>query len=560
MSYPVYDDGRIPHVSQKGLVYVPESGVYRPIFASDLTGSSTTAITGTLTTKLVAANDQTANQINPLAVKLGGPSSSAFGEGLVVSPDPQIEAYLSSAKDSREWEIFSGQNDGYVNAGTGLAELSIGNTLLAYSTLRTKDFLPYVPGQGAVYRFTAAFNSGVANSLQLVGPYHAEDGLAIGYNGTGFGVMHRYGRKLEVQKLSFSSQSTVAGNVTITLNGTPNTVRLDALGNIWSDARSISTGVYSENGPSGLSYEWQAYQISGDAYFMRTTHGALTGSMAFDPGSTNASASFSQFQAGAEGTQDWYYQTGFSYDTLDGTGPSAMTIDPQKINVYEIKYGWLGVLPIKISVANEQCQEMIPVDVIPWTNLNTIPHLQDPRFRISYALASAGSTTAMSLRGSSVYGAIEGQTSLKHKQFSVINEETADTTEDPILCIMSSRINLSQTNINRRRIFVKEINITNESSSKAASIKVYIGSRNNLVGSNFYNDGNQDSIVLIDKSATALVNDSLELIASRGVAQTTAVTLNIGKFLLPKDVLIVTTQTSSSSAPIIASVNGNEDV
>lgn len=529
-------------------------------FASDLTGSSTAAITGTVTTKLLAANDQTANQINPLAVKLGGASSSAFGEGLVTSPDPQIEAYLSSAGDAREWETFSGQNDGYVNVGTGLAELSIGSTLLAYSTLRTKDFLPYVPGQGAVYRFTAAFNSGVANSLQLVGPYHAEDGLAIGYNGTGFGVMHRYGRKLEVQKLSFSSQSTVAGDVTITLNGTPNTVRLDALGNIWSDARSVSTGVYSENGPLGLSYEWQAYQISGDAYFMRTTHGALTGSMAFDPGSTNASASFSQFQSGAEGTQDWYYQTGFSYDALDGSGPSAMTLDPQKINVYEFKYGWLGVLPIKISVANEQCQEMIPVHVIPWTNLNTIPHLEDPRFPISYALASAGSVTPMSLRGASVYGAIEGQTSLKHKQFSVINEETADTTEDPILCVMASRINLSQSNINRRRIFVKEINITNESSTKAATIKVYVGSRNNLVGSNFFNDGNLDSIVLIDKSASALVNDSLELVASRGVAPTAGVTLDIDKFLLPKQVLIVTTQTSSSTAPIIVSLNGNEDV
>ena len=36
----------------------------------------------------------------------------------------------------------------------------------------------------------------------------------------------------------------------------------------------------------------------------------------------------------------------FNVDSLDGTGPSRFTLDATKLNIYRIRYGWLGASPI----------------------------------------------------------------------------------------------------------------------------------------------------------------------------------------------------------------------
>ena len=55
---------------------------------------------------------------------------------------------------------------------------------------------------------------------------------------------------------------------------------------------------------------------------MRETHGPVTGSFSYAAGSTSSTASFSTFQSGLAGTVDWITQKNFSYDKLDGKGPS----------------------------------------------------------------------------------------------------------------------------------------------------------------------------------------------------------------------------------------------
>lgn len=42
--------------------------------------------------------------------------------------------------------------------------------------------------------------------------------------------------------------------------------------------------------------------------------------------------------------------TSFNLDALDGTGPSKITLDPTKLNVYRISFGWLGAAPIVFEV------------------------------------------------------------------------------------------------------------------------------------------------------------------------------------------------------------------
>lgn len=551
MGHPTFPNPQTPQIT---VIFDEESGVWRPVLKSDYTS--------TQNINIKAPNGQDLATINPLPVKMGGGSASSFGEVMTVSPTVEIEGYLESCLDSREWEIFTGANDGYVDIGTGMANFRIGESLLAYTSVRSRNFVPYSPGKGVTVRFTAAFNSGVANSLQLVGPYHAEDGFGVGYDGENFGVFHRYGRKQHIQKLSITSAASIAGTGSIVINGTPNIFRVDAAGNIWDDARNIASGTtFVENSFFGTTILWETQAISGNVYFTRNSHGPITGEFSFNSGTTNLAATFSQFQSGVDGNLVWTYQSGFSYDALSGSGPSSMTINPQKLNVYEVKYGWLGALPVKFSVANEVCQEFVPFHVTRWANLNETPHIEDPRFPVAYSVASVGSSTIMNLKGASVYAAVEGANSLKHKMFTFDNEQAASTTETSILAVLCSRVDKRGQKINRRRFFVDNINLTNESSTKAAKVRVYIGSQKNLKTFSFSEPDPIDSPVSVSKIASQLNNgSSLELLDSIGVAPQETANLAIQRYILPKEVVIVTISTSSSTANILATINGHEDV
>lgn len=82
---------------------------------------------------------------------------------------------------------------GTVSGSNGFAVLSTGAATDSSATIETKLPVRYIPGQGALIRFTAVFTTGVAGSTQLIGVGDANDGLFFGYNGATFGTLRRAG-------------------------------------------------------------------------------------------------------------------------------------------------------------------------------------------------------------------------------------------------------------------------------------------------------------------------------------------------------------------------------
>lgn len=82
---------------------------------------------------------------------------------------------------------------GAISSASGFAVLTTGASASSSAKIETKLPLRYIPGQGAVARFTAIFTEGVAGSTQIIGVGDASDGLFFGYNGTSFGIMRRNG-------------------------------------------------------------------------------------------------------------------------------------------------------------------------------------------------------------------------------------------------------------------------------------------------------------------------------------------------------------------------------
>lgn len=115
---------------------------------------------------------------------------TAFGEQQVAELTPMAGwtfAYNVNA-DLVASTVASG---GTVTGDDGFAVLTTAAAIDSSAKIETRLPLRYIPGQGAIARFTAIFTTGVVGSQQIIGIGADNDGLFFGYNGATFGIMRR---------------------------------------------------------------------------------------------------------------------------------------------------------------------------------------------------------------------------------------------------------------------------------------------------------------------------------------------------------------------------------
>ena len=494
---------------------------------------------------------------NPLPVALPGSANSVFGQVLTSELTPVLQAYLERANDSRYWRTFSASG-GSISISDALATLSVDTTSGAYYSLQTKGQVEYEPGQGVTARFTASFDANaVANSTQLVGPYHAEDGLAFGYDGTEFGVLHRYGRKLEIQALTVTGAAGGSENATITIDGQGHTVPLTA-GTVQQNAYEIAE--FGSGYAGSDSVAWVTFQLDDVVYFLRQSSGDATGSMTFS--SATATGTFAETQAGADGTNSWTPQASWNIDAMDGTGPSGMTLDAAKINVYEVRFGWLGVAGLEYCVFDEASHKFWPVHFIQWANTAsaTRTSLSDPRLPIGYSVASLGSTTALSISGASCMAGSHGKPALLGEQFSESSITTnVGTTELPLLAIQCAPVDPALSKINRRQLLITGISLANVT-GKDATVKVYRCESSNLDNYNWQTRDNHFAY-WYDNAADGVTGLGGAIRSAVLDGNTNAeIRFETPIKLQRTEVLLVTGQTDTASTTFDVAINGQEDL
>jgi len=200
-------------------------------------------------------------------------------------------------------------------------------------------FLDYRPGQGAVARFTASFSNNPVGFTQRAGLFNQENAIQIGYAHTNgkFGVLRANGGKAHIHGFDFTTLAN--GNVTVTLNGTTfSAVTL----NSGTLAGNLSQLVQGLRGQALFEALYLVEYDQSGLRFLATSLGNQTGTFNI---TSNAAISFtnSHLQQGATQTEYWTFQEDFNLDKLDGTGTSGITVDPSKLNVYQINFRWLGV-------------------------------------------------------------------------------------------------------------------------------------------------------------------------------------------------------------------------
>ncbi len=333
------------------------------------------------------------------------------------------------------------------SAGSGAATASdsnfvcsTGTTIYSYGSIQSRKRLRYRAGQGIIGRFAGYFSTPAANSYQVIGFGHAEDGVYFGYKGTSFGILYNNRGVREVRTLTITTASSTSENITVTLNGTANTIAVTNSGNIQRTVYEISRGTYTG---------WDAYPVGATVVFVANSVGAASGTYSIT--ATTAVGTFAQTKAGAAVTELFVPQTEWNGDKMDGTGASGVTMDTTKGNVFEvgIQYLGYGTVVFKIEAASElNNPDFVTVHTLRLPNTRTATTFGNPSYPFTMSAYSAGSTTDLSVRVGSYAGFVEGMKVLHGNRFTYFNSLTTvgATNFQALFTIMNTRYYGGRTN------------------------------------------------------------------------------------------------------------------
>ena len=340
-----------------------------------------------------------------LQVALSRPLTG-FGELRSVSPQPiaQIDA-VYGIMDNVEAFVDASPGTGSTTTSGGNFICQTGVGVGGYGVIRTRRAVRYRPGQGSIFRWTAIFDATnkVASSLQAAGPFNSTSGFFVGYNGTAFGVMHRTGGYHETQTLTLTAAATGAETATLTLNSVAYAIPVTN-GTLEHNAFEIAAWLNANQ------TVWDAWQNDDTVVLFAAGVGSLAGTytLANDGGGDTIAGTVARDVAGVANTETWYTPDATWEDQLDGSGPSGMTIDQEKGNVFELDLQYLGYGDVEFKVENPNTGRFFTFYRFAFANALTTPTLTNPTLKVGWVAASLGSTTNLTVKGASALGGVEG--------------------------------------------------------------------------------------------------------------------------------------------------------
>lgn len=324
-------------------------------------------------------------------------SITSWNEATAQPLNPIIQIEGQYGFDPDEVQTYTGGGGTANITGYNLMTASTSTTAYSYGVFRSRRNAKYRPGQGAMVRFTAAFNSAAGTTLR-VGLANQEEAIQIGFNGTQFGIFHSYGGKAEIRTLAITGAPSSSANATIVLNSVSFSVPLVSGETVNQTAARIANFAFTG---------WITEQKDAEVRFLTAGGtGPLAGTYSFTHGT--ATGTFARTQTGVVATEVWTYQSDFNIDKLDGTGTSTVNIDFSKLNVFQMQYRWLGAGIRRYAIENPLNGDLIYFHQQIWSNQNTRTWVDNPGFKITYTAYNLGGTEVASLYGASMAAYIEG--------------------------------------------------------------------------------------------------------------------------------------------------------
>lgn len=496
-----------------------------------------------------------ASEAGHLETEVHGPLSM-FGElsAVGVTPSFQADAIYGLSNETMTATQMGGAS---VTGISGLWVCDSTASTSGLASLRTRRIIRYRPGQGAGGRFTAMYDTPAVGNSMLVGLANSQNSLLFGYLGitTGFGILYGNGGTSHVNKLQVVTASTAVQDATITLNGTPFTVRLPITSSVQETAYAISTGIFNTVQPG-----WVADAVDDSVYFRSLITGPLTG-VFLSTFPSNGSGTFSTYVTGLSPTNQFIPQNEWNVDTLDGSSsssnPSSMKLVPENGNVYQIKYQYLGFGRISFYVEDDYTGELINVHNINYTNRYQRPSMYIPSYFFSMSSRNTANNTSKKVMSASCLGFLEGQLKrLGAKRNYRATKVSIGTSLTPVFSIkVRDLINGGKVNMNEASI--KTVLAANSNSTRTMEFAIIENAHLNKAN---FQHIDLNSIICVDTTATSY-SGGVEKFGG-AVAQGNNATIDLSQYFLtlePNDVLTIVARATSGTVDASISIQWDED-
>ena len=338
---------------------------------------------------------------------------------------------------------------GGVTQANGLWSCTTGTSVGGYGVLQSRKRIQYQGGQGSIARVSALFTTGVALSSQIAGIGHAESGLYVGYQNTNFGIQYVTGGVRAVVTLTITVASSNTENVTVTLNSVANTVAVTNSGNIQRSVWELAQGTYSG---------WRVTPVGATLIFVQGAAGPITIGN-FSITATSLAGTFASTTTGVTATTTFVAQSSWNGDKMDGTGASGVTLNPLKLNNYQLQLSHTSnpSVYVHVSSAANNNADYVRVHTFNLANTLTGPTFTNPSAPLTIAAVSQGSTTNLTVSSAALSGFTCGDISFVSNRYSYpkILSATITTSLRPFFTLINSNTFLSKAN--QKSVFITAI-------------------------------------------------------------------------------------------------------
>ncbi len=258
----------------------------------------------------------------------------------------------------------------------------------------------------------------------------------------------------------------------------------------------------------------------------------------------------------------WIPQTTWNVDTMDGTGSSGVTLNPQDGNVYKIQFQWLGFGVINFFIENPNDGTWILVHRISRANGFTTTSLLNPSMQLYAQNINTGTATGNTLKICCMSALIEGQdlpaNDVRNAAFSASKTiPISGSSPNSIIAIRNNSTYNSVTN--QVMVYVDQITALNTSGGTVPSI-ISLYYNPTITSSTFANAIGANSVVNWDSAGTSVTAGTQ--IASFYIFSGTTFAADLTTFgivLNPGDTLCIAAVSTGASGTAQASLSWHEE-
>jgi len=239
-------------------------------------------------------------------------------------------------------------------------------------------------------------------------------------------------------------------------------------------------------------------------------------------------------------------------DPLDGTGESRITLDTTKLNVFQIRFQYLGAGAIEFEVEDPELGTFVRFHTIRFANTNTVPSVYNPNFHATYWANNGGTATNVSVASASYGYFIEG-----HTEFEELHQPTASsgtkeltsvTTESQLFTIRNKSSYASKTNFIDVLLQAFSVSVEASAANNLGTARVVLNAT--LGGSPSYADiSTTDSVIELDTASTT-VTGGTELVSVELAGKNDKAILDVSRYqiiMAPNDTLTIAVSSANSA-------------